>query len=107
MIRIGSAVGRDRLRRRLKRVMVVWLPIVAVAGIFHGYAYGESIVGAEPTALWAYLAGLALVQSAIGVGAALLAARNAWTMPALAPRLAGAAVFGIGISALAGQLIPG
>jgi len=29
MIRIGSAVGRDRLRRRLKRVLVVWLPIVA------------------------------------------------------------------------------
>jgi hypothetical protein len=29
MIRIGSAVGRDRLRRRLKRVVVVWLPIVA------------------------------------------------------------------------------
>ena len=85
----------------------VWLPIVAIAGIFHGYAYGESIVGAEPTALWAYLAGLALVQSAIGAGVALLAARNAWTMPALAPRLAGAAVFGIGISALAGQLIPG
>ena len=29
MIRIGSAVGRDRLRRRLKRVVAVWLPIVA------------------------------------------------------------------------------
>lgn len=85
----------------------LWLPILAVAGLFHGYAYGESIVGAEPTALWAYLAGLAAVQSAIGVGVALLASRSHWTMPALAPRLAGAAVFGIGISALAGQLIPG
>ncbi len=29
MVRIGSAVGRDRLRRRLKRVVAVWLPIVA------------------------------------------------------------------------------
>jgi len=29
MIRIGSAVGRDRRRRRLKRVVAVWLPSVA------------------------------------------------------------------------------
>lgn len=84
----------------------LWAGILAVAGIFHGYAYGEAIVGAEASVLWAYLAGLATVQSAIGVGAAVLAARN-WTMPALAPRLAGAAVFGIGLSAMAAQLIPG
>jgi len=47
------------------------LPIVAAlasaAGIFHGYAYGESIVGAEMTPLSAYLLGLALVQLAIGL----------------------------------------
>ena len=36
MIRIGSAVGRDRLRRSLKRVMVVWLPIVACIVVVGG-----------------------------------------------------------------------
>ena len=36
MIRIGSAVGRDRLRRRLKRVVVVWLPIVACVVVVGG-----------------------------------------------------------------------
>jgi urease accessory protein len=34
-------------------------------GVLHGYAYGESIVGAEPTPLVAYLVGLALVQAAV------------------------------------------
>src|SRR5690606_8881131 len=83
----------------------VWAAILAVAGLFHGYAYGESIVGAEPTALWAYLVGLAVVQSAIAVGAALIASRSAWTLPSTAPRLTGAAVFGVGLAALAGQVV--
>jgi len=34
----------------------------AMAGIAHGYAYGESIVGAEPAPLFAYLAGYTLAQ---------------------------------------------
>lgn len=41
---------------------------VALAGLFHGYAYGESIVGAEPAPVLAYLAGFAIVQAAIGLG---------------------------------------
>jgi urease accessory protein len=85
----------------------VWIALFAIVGIFHGYAYGESIVGAEPTPLWAYLVGLALIQSAIGVGVAALASQRAWTPAALAPRLAGAAVFGVGLTAVMGQIIPG
>jgi len=85
----------------------VWIAVFATTGIFHGYAYGESIVGAEPAPLWAYLVGLALIQSAIGVGIAMLASRPAWTPVALAPRLAGAAVFGIGLTAFVGQIVPG
>lgn len=39
------------------------LTVVAIgAGIFHGYAYGESIVGAEATPLAAYLIGFTLIQ---------------------------------------------
>jgi urease accessory protein len=45
------------------RVMVLF----AVAGLVHGYALGESIVGAEPSPLLAYLAGLLIIQTAIGV----------------------------------------
>jgi urease accessory protein len=84
-----------------------WAAIFAVAGLFHGYAFGESIVGAEPAPLGAYLVGLALIQSAIAVGAAALTSRKAWTSSALAPRLVGAVVLGVGIAAFAGQVLPG
>jgi urease accessory protein len=84
-----------------------WAAIFAAAGLLHGYAYGESIVGAEPAPLWAYLAGLAIIQSAIAVGMAALASRQEWTTSTLAPRLVGAVVLGIGIAALAGQVLPG
>lgn len=43
--------------------------VAAIAGIFHGYAYGEAIVGAEMTALVAYLAGFAITQLVIAVAA--------------------------------------
>jgi urease accessory protein len=85
----------------------LWLVLFVIAGLFHGYAYGESIVGAEATPLLAYLAGLFVVQAAIGSGAAVLASHRAWTAATLTPRLAGAVMAGIGLSALAGQLIPG
>ncbi len=39
--------------------------LAAAAGLVHGYAHGEAIVGAEATPLLAYLAGLAIVQTAI------------------------------------------
>jgi urease accessory protein len=84
-----------------------WAAIFAIAGLFHGYAFGESVVGAEPTPLYAYLFGLVVIQSAIGIGAALLASRLAWAPATLAPRLAGAVVLGIGIAAFAGQVLPG
>lgn len=49
--------------------------LFAVAGLVHGYALGESIVGAEPSPLVAYLLGLLIIQSVIGVSvyAAVLA----------------------------------
>jgi urease accessory protein len=37
----------------------------ALAGLVHGYAYGEAIVGAEATPLAAYLAGFTLIQLAL------------------------------------------
>src|SRR5262245_42249836 len=45
--------------------LVMWGALFAVAGLFHGYAYGESIFGAERTPLGAYLIGLVIVQTAI------------------------------------------
>ena len=39
-----------------------------LSGLAHGYAYGESIVGAETTPLLAYLIGFAVVQFALAFG---------------------------------------
>jgi urease accessory protein len=41
--------------------------LFAVAGLVHGYALGESIVGAETSPLSAYLVGLLIIQTAIAV----------------------------------------
>ena len=40
-----------------------WVALFALAGFFHGYAFGESIFGAERAPLEAYLAGLLIVQT--------------------------------------------
>ena len=82
-----------------------WLAIFAVAGFFHGYAYGESIYGAEPAPLIAYLVGLVAVQTALAVGVAF-AARSVWTASGIAPRLVGAAISGVGFAVLVAQIIP-
>lgn len=67
----------------------------ALAGIVHGYAYGESIIGAEPSPLAAYLTGYTLVQLGLmGAGYALarVAARH-W------PALKGMSALGGGLAA--------
>ena len=45
----------------------------ALAGVVHGYAYGEAIIGAEATPLAAYLAGFTLIQLALVGGGYVLA----------------------------------
>jgi urease accessory protein len=49
--------------------------LFAIVGLLHGYALGESIVGAEPAPLVAYLAGLLIIQTAIAFAAYALLAR--------------------------------
>src|SRR5437016_3310141 len=44
-----------------------WAGLFALAGLFHGYAFGESIFGAETTPLAAYLLGLIVIQSALAI----------------------------------------
>ncbi len=38
-----------------------------IAGVFHGYAYGEAVVGAEMTPLFSYLIGFISIQLAISL----------------------------------------
>ena len=74
--------------------------VAALVGLFHGWAYGAAIVGAEPTPIVAYLAGFGMIQMAIAIGVAMLVNRiwKALDAGALQPRLAGAVIAGVGVS---------
>ncbi len=56
--------------------------LFAVAGLLHGYALGESIVGAQTSPLFAYLAGLLVIQTLIGAGAYAVTKRVMTLRPA-------------------------
>lgn len=79
------------------------LALAVVAGIFHGYAYGESIIGAENAPLIAYLAGFAIIQGLISFGAYQLA--TYWrknSLSALNVKFVGYLLWGMGIIFTAG-----
>lgn len=74
-----------------------WLAAaLPVAGLLHGYAYGEAIVGAEATPLAAYLLGFGLIQFAVVTALAFWLARAPDARNQRLGYLAGAAVVGLG-----------
>ena len=80
----------------------------AVVGLIHGYALGELIYGAEPTPLYAYLLGLAVIQSAIALTAVQVTRVVSQRSAAMSPlRLVGAGIAGIGLAILMQQIVPG
>lgn len=94
IIALGRAIGT-----------AAWAALFVIAGLVHGYAFGESIYGAETSPLAAYLIGLAVIQAVLATAVALVARRS--HRPALEPRLAGAVIAGVGLAILAGQMLPG
>ncbi|MEM9091150.1 MAG: HupE/UreJ family protein [Cyanobacteria bacterium P01_F01_bin.53] len=93
-------------RRELSTPAVVGL--TALVGIFHGYAYGEAVVGAEPTPLVAYLIGFTLVQGAIAGIAYLLSQRaidKEHSVGLISVHHAGFAILGAGAAFLGNLLV--
>jgi urease accessory protein len=82
------------------------LTAFALVGLIHGYALGESIYGAERTPLVAYLIGLAVIQSAISLGAMLIARAVIRRADVVTLRLVGAGIAGIGLAIIVGQIFP-
>lgn len=77
--------------------------LAAIVGLFHGYAYGEAIFGAEMTPLIAYLAGFTVIQLVVAIAAFLLGRavlKQATEQPALPLRFAGCVICGIGAAFL-------
>jgi urease accessory protein len=77
----------------------VWLGFVAGAGLLHGYAFGESVVGVEATPIVAYVLGLSLVAAAIAYGVMALtrAVSRAYPEPSSHVRWAGVLIAAIGV----------
>lgn len=82
--------------------------LFAVAGVFHGFAYGEAIFGAEPTPLFAYLFGFAAIQYGIAAAAMELARRlfSEEALQATWLRVGGGTIAGIAIVFIAERLLP-
>ena len=75
----------------------------SIAGIFHGFAYGEAIFGAEMTPLSGYLlgfVGIQLVVSAIAFYLGRLTVAKIHNHTSLVLRFAGCVITGIGITFL-------
>lgn len=80
--------------------------LAALAGLFHGYAYGEAIVGAEMTPVTAYLLGFSVIQMGIA-GAVYSVARSLakGTEGGLNLRFAGFTLAGVGAAFLSGVVL--
>ena len=76
----------------------------AIAGLFHGFAYGEGIFGAEMTPLLSYLIGFSLIQMVIALIA--YAIGKAFAQPGgLSLRFAGFVFCGAGAAFLSSVLL--
>lgn len=63
-------------RKYLNSAIIILLS--AIAGIFHGHAYGEGIFGAESTPLVAYLIGFTAIQLVISICSYLIARQTSF-----------------------------
>lgn len=85
----------------------IWPALAALAGLVHGHAYGEAVVGAETTPILAYLLGLAVLQFAMVLGLAAAIRRAGVAAERLVPRYAGIAVLAVGVVTLLTGTLPG
>jgi urease accessory protein len=99
-------LGAFMLRTRDVTAVTAFM-LFTVVGLIHGYALGESIYGAEPTPLYAYLLGLAVIQSAIALAAMQMTRSLGERAAVMSPlRLVGAGIAGVGLAVLMQQIVP-
>lgn len=109
-IALSVAIAAAVLALRVRIPIGVLAPLLVVAGALHGYAYGESIVGAETAPFAAYIVGFAAIQYGLAVGSGItlrmLVSRD-YVAEATATRLAGAGVALVAALALANAALAG
>ncbi|MDA0268170.1 MAG: HupE/UreJ family protein [Cyanobacteria bacterium] len=81
--------------------------LATLAGLFHGYAYGEAVIGADMAPLMAYLLGFATIQMGIAVAAYQVAQQLGANTEgsALGLRFAGFTLAGVGAAFLSGVVL--
>lgn len=102
----GSVLGVGlllALRNRPQNAVITGL--TAIAGLFHGFAYGEAIFGAQAMPLAAYLAGFTVVQMAIAIAAFVIGRQLTQRRNVGSTRPAGLVICGIGATFLATALL--
>ncbi|MBE9108797.1 HupE/UreJ family protein [Nodosilinea sp. LEGE 07298] len=106
LIIAGSVLGFGvllALKNRPQSAVVAGL--AAIAGLFHGFAYGEAVFGAQTVPLAAYLAGFTVVQMAIAVTAFVIGRQLTQRTNAFSIQPAGLVICGIGATFLATALL--
>jgi len=68
VVALSALLGGVAVLLKRNAPTLIVAALFGVIGVFHGYAYGEAIVGAEQTPLLSYLIGFALIQYAIIAG---------------------------------------
>lgn len=86
----------------------ILIGLSAIAGLFHGYAYGEAIFGAKMMPLFAYLAGFTVIQLVVSLGtfgiAKVLLQKTA-EPHSTQLRSTGFVICGVGLAFFASQLV--
>ena len=111
LIIAGSVLGFGvllALKDRPQSAVVTCLG--AIAGLFHGFAYGEAIFGAQTMPLVAYLAGFTAVQMGIAIAAFGMGRQLVQRTNAVYVQQAGLVICGVGatflVTALLGAVRP-
>ncbi|WP_036482062.1 HupE/UreJ family protein [Myxosarcina sp. GI1] len=98
VVLFGVLLVMQNARRPTDNHTITIAGLAALAGIFHGYAYGEGILGAEPTPLVAYLIGFSVIQLAISLGIYLVVSKAVGRVSLKhLTRFAGGAIAAVGI----------
>lgn len=79
--------------------------LAAVAGMFHGYAYGEAIFGAEMTPLLAYLIGFTIIQLIVAASAFWISKTFLQRSQHPSLRSVGLVICGIGLAFVSSQIV--
>lgn len=98
MVALSVVAAGATFALRLAQRPMAWIGLAILAGLAHGYAFGETVVGAERGVIGAYLLGLAVVTMAIVAGVSFAARWIGAAGEAAQPRLrlAGWAFVGVG-----------